>query len=263
MADTILAGRTAIITGSTSGIGAAMAELFSAEGANIVLNGIESVEHVAPQLQTLQHNGRRAIYHAADMRDPAHIADLIATAQREFGHIDILINNAGIQHKDRTEDFPHAKWQAVLDINLSAAFYAIQQVIPLMRACGFGRIINTASAHGLVASPEKSAYVAAKHGLIGLTKVVALENADTDITVNALCPGWVETDLVKRQVESLAEKQSTDYATAARNLVAEKQPNGQFATPEAIARAALHLADPANRYMTGTQLVVDGGWTAR
>ncbi len=260
---TTLAGLKAIVTGSTSGIGKAIAERLAREGANIVINGFGDAEAIEADRAALEQNhGIQAIYSDADMTKPDAIRAMMNETYERFGAIDILVNNAGIQHTDRIENFPDEKWDAIIAINLSSAFYTIKSAIPHMREKNFGRIVNIASAHGLVASPEKAAYVTAKHGIIGLTRVVALENATDNITVNAVCPGWVETPLVKQQIEARAEKNGTSYQEEAEKLVGEKQPNKRFQTPESIADAVMYFVKPDNQYNTGTVLTVDGGWTS-
>lgn len=257
-------GLNAVVTGSTGGIGKAVAHKLASRGCNIVINGIEKESDVIGDVNALAAEyGVTVRYSGADMRDPDQIAAMIKETHDALGTVDILVNNAGIQHKDRIENFPAAKWDAIIAINLSSAFYTMKAAVPLMRQKDFGRIVNIASAHGLRASPEKAAYVAAKHGIMGLGKVVALENADKNITVNTVCPGWVETPLVQKQIEDLAEKNGTDYKAEAEKLVGEKQPNKRFQTPECIGDAVLYFADPGNRFTTGAHLSVDGGWTAK
>lgn len=257
-------GRTAVVTGSTSGIGAAMAEAFAAEGANIVINGLGDAGAIEALRASLEEkHGIRAIYHGADMTKPAEIEDLIRTAEESLGSVDILVNNAGIQHTDPIEDFPVERWDAVIAINLSAAFHGMRAALPGMKKRGWGRIINIASAHGLVASVNKSAYVAAKHGIVGLTKVAALENAQSGVTCNAICPGWVKTALVVAQIEARAKANGTSIEDQTRALLLEKQPSGQFTTVEQLAGAAVFLCSDAASNMTGTTVTLDGGWTAQ
>jgi 3-hydroxybutyrate dehydrogenase len=210
-----------------------------------------------------QEFGVKVIYSGADMSRPAEIREIVRHAASEFGGLDILVNNAGIQYTETVDDFPEEKWDAILAINLSANFHAIKAALPYMKEKNWGRIINTASVHGLVGSANKSAYVAAKHGVIGLTKVVALENASTGITCNAICPGWVLTALVQRQIDDLAAKESISQAEAQARLVQAKQPSGNFATPEQIAELALFICSDAASEMRGTSFAIDGGWTAQ
>jgi 3-hydroxybutyrate dehydrogenase len=259
-----LKGKVALITGSTSGIGLAMARAFAAQGCDIMLNGLGDVAAIVRLREAIASEfGVRADYHGADMTRPAEIADLVAAAKARLGRLDILVNNAGIQHVAPIEDFPPERWDAIIAINLSSSFHTIHHALPIMKAAGWGRIINVASTHGLVASGQKTAYVAAKHGLIGLTKAVAIECADTGITCNAVCPGWVKTVLVDRQIEAHAKQRGISIEDAGRALIAEKQPQLQFTTPEQIAGLAVFLASDTASNMQGTQLVSDGGWTAQ
>jgi 3-hydroxybutyrate dehydrogenase len=260
----MLSGKTALVTGSTSGIGLAMARSLAGEGANIMLNGFgdpAAIEEIRTELA--QTHGVTVGYNGADMSRPDDIANLIGSTETEVGPIDILINNAGIQHTARIEEFPPEKWDAILAINLSSAFHTIRLAVPGMRERGWGRIINTASVHGLVASVDKAAYVAAKHGIIGLTKVVGLENAGTGVTCNAICPGWVRTPLIEQQIEALAKKNSMTIEEGAKLLLGVKQPSEQFVMPEQLGASVLYLCSSAAEQMTGTQLTIDGGWTAR
>jgi 3-hydroxybutyrate dehydrogenase len=256
----MLKGKTAVITGSTSGIGLGVAKRLAAQGANIVLNGFGDVEGPRAEVAAF---GVRVGYHGADMSKAAEIEALMAQAAKEFGGVDILVNNAGIQHVANVEDFAVEKWDAIIAINLSSAFHATRLAIPGMRARQWGRIINVASAHGLVASAQKSAYVAAKHGLVGFTKAVALETATTGITVNAICPGWVLTPLVQKQVDARALKEGVDDAEAKRRLLGEKQPSLQFTTPEQLGELAVFLCSAAADNVKGVAWNVDGGWTAQ
>jgi 3-hydroxybutyrate dehydrogenase len=259
-----LEGKAAIVTGSTSGIGKAIAEAFAAQGCNVMLNGFGDTAVIESQRVELAKKCNVAVaYHAADMAKPAEIADLVAKTKASFGSVDILVNNAGIQHVAPIESFPPEKWEAIIAINLSATFYAIHHALPVMKAAKWGRIINIASTHGLVASAQKVAYVAAKHGVVGLTKVVGMECADTGVTCNAICPGWVLTPLVQAQIEARAREQGIPVDQARRNLLAEKQPQLQFTTTEQIAGLALFLASDTASNMQGAQLVSDGGWTAQ
>ena len=218
----MLQGKTALVTGSTSGIGLGLAQALAAQGANIVMNGFGEVDAALAQVRAL---GVQVSYHGADMSKPAEIEDMVRHAQATFGGVDVLVNNAGIQHVARIENFPPERWDAVIAINLSSAFHASRMVLPGMRERNWGRIVNVASVHGLVASAEKSAYVAAKHGLVGLTKVTALENATTGVTCNAICPGWVLTPLVQKQVDAKAAALGISNEEAKRQLLAEKEPS--------------------------------------
>ncbi len=257
-----LEGKVAVVTGSTSGIGLGMASHFAKLGAQVVINGLGSDEMIASAIKSAS-GAKEAHYNGADMRDAAAIAAMITEAEDKFGAVDILVNNAGIQHVSRVEDFPAEKWNDVIAINLSSAFHAIKAALPGMQKRNFGRIINIASVHGQVGSVEKSAYVASKHGIIGLTKVVALENAEQQITCNTICPGWVRTPLVEAQIEALSAKEGVDVERAAKMLLAEKEPSLRFATPEQLAETAAFLCSDAASNMTGVNLTLDGGWTAR
>lgn len=260
----MLKHKTAIITGSTSGIGLGIARALAAQSCNIVLNGFgnpSDIETIRAQIE--QSNDVRAIHHSADLTQPDQIADLIATTVETFGGIDILCNNAGIQHTDPIDQFPAQKWDDILAVNLSAAFHAIRHALPCMKKTGWGRILNTASVHGLVASANKAAYVAAKHGLIGLTKVVALETAGTGITCNAICPGWAQTPLVETQIRARAKQLGADFAAGAKSLLSEKQPSGQFVQVEHIGQLAVFLCSDAAAQITGAALPIDGAWTAQ
>ena len=231
---------------------------------NIVLNGIEPEDQVDPIRRAIEADfGVKARYDRANLMDPAGVVSLMAGADERFGSVDVLVNNAGIQFVSPVEDFPDEKWQAILNLNLSAAFYAIKAAVPGMKKKGWGRIINIASAHGLVASPFKSAYVAAKHGLVGLTKAVALETATSRITCNAICPGWVLTPLVQRQVDARAAADGVPEPEARRRLLAEKQPSLQFTTPEQLGELAVFLCSPAGDNIRGTAFNIDGGWAAQ
>jgi 3-hydroxybutyrate dehydrogenase len=256
--------KTAIVTGSTSGIGLAVAHVLGARGCRLVLNSFsdEARDHELAGTLASQH-GVDACYVQADMSVPEQARSLVARAAERFGSVDILINNAGIQHVAPVEEFPIDKWNAIIAINLTAAFHTTAAAIPLMRKAGGGRIVNIASAHGLRASPFKSAYVAAKHGIVGLTKTVALELAEQKITCNAVCPGYVLTPLVARQIEDLAERQGIDRDTAARQDILVKQPTREFVTVEQVAEATAFLCSEAAASITGTTLSVDGGWTAQ
>jgi 3-hydroxybutyrate dehydrogenase len=260
----MLKGKTAIVTGSTSGIGLGIAAALAAEGCDIVLNGFgdpSEIERLRGDLAA--RGGGQAVYVPADMAKPAEIRDLVAAGERRFGAIDILVNNAGIQHVAKIVDFPEERWDAVIAINLSAAFHATKAVLPGMIARGWGRIVNIASAHGLVASAEKAAYVTAKHGLVGLTKVTAIETANQGITCNAICPGWVLTPLVQQQIAARAGAQGIAVEQASADLLREKQPMLAFTTPEKIAALALFLCGDAASTITGAALSIDGGWVAQ
>lgn len=259
----LLTGKVALVTGSTSGIGLGMAEALADQGANIVLNGFGDAQAIAQVEASLQARGVKTFYHGADMSKPAEIAALIKDAESAMGRIDVLVNNAGIQHVSPIEDFPIEKWDAVIAINLSSAFHTIRAALPGMKARGYGRIINIASAHGLVASVQKVAYVAAKHGLVGLTKVVALETAQTPITCNAICPGWVLTPLVQKQVDARAAHENIPLEQAKKALLMEKQPSGEFVTPEDLGAIAVFLCSPAANQVRGAAWNMDGGWAAQ
>ena len=256
----MLANKTALVTGSTSGIGLGIAKALAEQGANIVLNGFGDVDGPKAEIAAL---GVQVAYHGADMSKPAEIEAMMSFAAAEFGQVDILVNNAGIQHVARIENFPTEKWDAFIAINLSSAFHTTRHALPGMRARNWGRVINVASAHGLVASAQKSAYVAAKHGLVGFTKSAALESATTGITHNAICPGWVLTPLVQKQVDARAAAQGVSGDEAKRQLLAEKQPSLQFTTPEQLGDLAVFLCSPAADNVRGVAWAVDGGWTAQ
>ena len=256
----MLKGKTALVTGSTSGIGLGIARTLAAQGAQVMLNGFGDFE--AP-LAELRRAGSRVAYHGADMSQPAQIADMVRACEAEFGACDILVNNAGIQHVARVEDFPIERWDAIIAINLSSAFHTMRAALPGMKRRGWGRVINVASAHGLVASAQKSAYVAAKHGIVGLTKAAALENATTGVTVNAICPGWVLTPLVQAQVDARSAQAGVDQAEAKRQLLSEKQPSLQFVTVEQLAELAMFFCSPAADNIRGVAWNVDGGWVAQ
>jgi 3-hydroxybutyrate dehydrogenase len=256
----MLKGKTALVTGSTSGIGLGIAKALAAQGANIVLNGFGDVEGPKADIAAL---GVQVTYHGADMSKPAEIEAMIEHAKATFGGVDILVNNAGIQHVARVENFPIEKWDAIIAINMSSAFHATRLALPGMQANNWGRIINVASVHGLVGSAEKSAYVAAKHGVVGLTKVTALENATTGVTCNAICPGWVLTPLVQKQVDAKAAAQGISNADATKQLLGEKEPSMQFTTPEELGALAVFFCSPAGDNIRGVAWNMDGGWTAQ
>ena len=259
-----LAGRAAVVTGSTSGIGRAIAEAFAAEGAHVMLNGFGDAAEVEALRAGLERaHGVKARYHAADMTQPGEIEHMVATAQRDLGAVDILVNNAGVQFVAPIEAFPTEKWDWVIAINLSSVFHATRAALPAMQARGSGRIINIASAHGLVASPNKSAYVAAKHGVVGFTKVTALENAERGIRCNAICPGFVLTPLVQKQIDDIALARGISAERATRDYILAPQPTKEFVTVEQIASMAVYLASDAAAQINGASFSVDGGWTAR
>jgi 3-hydroxybutyrate dehydrogenase len=258
-----LHGRVAIVTGSTSGIGLGIAEALAARGAAVVLNGLGDAAAIeATRADLAERHGVDAVFHGADMTDAAAVADLVGATASRFGRVDILVNNAGIQHVAPVEEFPPAKWDAILAINLSSAFHTIRAAVPHMKREGWGRIVNVASAHGLVASPFKSAYVAAKHGLVGLTKTVALELAETGITVNAVCPGYVSTPLVEAQIEGQAKAHGIPREEVVKKIFLAKQPNKRFVTVEELGGTVAFLVSPDAASTTGATITVDGGWTA-
>lgn len=258
-----LKGKVALITGSTSGIGLGIARALAGAGAAVVLNGFGRADEIAKAQAGIEAGfGVSAGYSGADMSDPAAIASMIADALRDFGRLDIVVNNAGIQHVAPIAEFPIEKWNAILAINLSSAFHTARAALPAMRASGFGRIINIASAHGLVASPFKAAYVAAKHGIVGLTKTIALETAEENITCNAICPGYVYTPLVEAQIDGQARAHGISRDKVIRDILLAQQPNKRFATVEEIGALAVFLASDSGASITGTALPVDGGWTA-
>jgi 3-hydroxybutyrate dehydrogenase len=261
---TDLSGQVALITGSTSGIGQAMAEALAANGANIVLNGLgDAAEIEALRARIAADHGVEVRYHGANMLLPDEIADMVAYAERELGRLDILLSNAGIQHVSPVEDFPVAKWDAIIAINLTAVFHAARAAIPIMKRQGRGRIVNLASVHGLVASPFKSAYVAAKHGVIGFTKTLALEIAEAGITCNAICPGYVKTPLVENQIADTAKARGISEDEVVRDVMLAAQPTKQFVTFEQLAGALLYLVSDAGANANGTAITIDGGWTAK
>jgi 3-hydroxybutyrate dehydrogenase len=268
MLENMLRGKTALVTGSTSGIGLGIAKALADQGANIVMNGFGDV--AAPKAEIAaagSAHGIKVVHHNADMSKPGEIADMMTYAAGEFGLIDILVNNAGIQHVARIEDFPVEKWDAIIAINLSSAFHATRLALPSMQKAnggkGWGRIINVASAHGLVASAEKSAYVASKHAIVGLTKVIALENAKTGITCNAICPGWVLTPLVQKQLDDRSKAGNMTMEAATAQLLGEKEPSLQFTTPEELGALAVFFCSPAGNNVRGVAWNMDGGWVAQ
>jgi 3-hydroxybutyrate dehydrogenase len=258
-----LAGRVAVVTGSTSGIGLAIAKALAAAGADIVVNGLGDRSKIDIACDELAaDSGRTIVYDAANLADPVEARKLIVRSQWKFGKIDILVNNAGVQHVAHIENFPEDKWDAILALNLTAAFHTTKASIGAMKAAGFGRIINIASAHGLVASPFKSAYVAAKHGLVGLTKAVALEGAEFGVTCNAICPGYVWTPLVENQIADTQAARGLTRDDVIQNVLLAAQPTKRFAQADEIGALAAFLASDAGKSITGAALPVDGGWTA-
>ncbi|MFN0163681.1 MAG: 3-hydroxybutyrate dehydrogenase [Burkholderiales bacterium] len=259
----MLKGKVAIVTGSTSGIGLGIARALADDGADIMLNGFGDTAQISAAREDIARRGVKVDYHGADMTKPAEIADLIRQTVTRLGTPAILVNNAGIQHVALIEDFPIERWDAIIAINLSSAFHTMHHALPHMKKAGWGRVINIASAHGLVASAQKSAYVAAKHGIVGLTKAAALETAQTGITVNAICPGWVLTPLVQKQIDARAAATGIPEAQAKRELLAEKQPSFEFVTPEQLGALAVFLCSDAAAQIRGAAYAVDGGWTAQ
>jgi 3-hydroxybutyrate dehydrogenase len=260
----MLKGKNAVVTGSTSGIGLAMARALAKDGANIVINGFGDAKSIETERSTIEQQfGVKAIYSPADMSKPAEIAAMIKTAETTLGSVDVLVNNAGIQYVAPIEQFPIEKWDLIIAINLSAAFHATRAAVPGMKARKWGRIVNTASAHGLVASGEKAAYVTAKHGLVGLTKVVAIETANHGITCNAICPGWVLTPLVEQQIVARAKASGKSVEAEKLAMLAEKQPMHAFTTPESIGALAVFLCSDAAATITGSAYSIDGGWVAQ
>lgn len=259
-----LKGKSAVVTGSSSGIGLGIARALAGQGANIMLNGFgdtqETIDRLKKEISAL---GVKVEYSPADVGNPAQISEMIETATKAFGSVDILVNNAGIQFVSPIDEFPIEKWNAVIATNLSSVFFSSRAAIPAMRKKGWGRIINIASAHGLVGSASKSAYVAAKHGVVGFTKVTGLELAGTGVTANAICPGWVLTPLVQKQIDAIAAKEGLTIAQASEKLLEEKQPSKQFVTPEQIGKLILFLCSDGADQITGSAQSIDGGWVAR
>jgi len=260
----MLNGKVALVTGSTSGIGLGVARALAAQNANIVLNGFGDAGEIEALRKGLEDEFKiRAIYIAADVSKPDDINAMIGKATSDLGGVDILVNNAGIQHVAPIQNFPPDRWDAIIAINLSSAFHAVRATLPQMLDRNWGRIINIASAHGLVASVQKVGYVAAKHGLVGLTKVVALETAKSGVTCNAICPGWVLTPLVQKQIDARAANEGVSVDDAKIELLAEKQPSLEFVTPEQIGALSVFLCSEAASQIRGAELSIDGGWTAQ
>jgi 3-hydroxybutyrate dehydrogenase len=263
MPDYGLKGQAAVVTGSTSGIGQAMARALAIEGVDVMLNGFGDLDRIeADRAELASDTGARVLYHGADMTRPREIADLVETAHREFGRLDILLNNAGIQHVAPIEEFPIEKWDQIIAINLTSAFHATRAAIPIMKAQGRGRIVNLASAHGLVASPFKSAYVAAKHGIVGFTKSAALELARAGVTVNAICPGYVKTPLVEAQIADQAKARGIPPDRVIEDVILAAQPNKTFVDYPNLSGLLLYLVSDMGASATGAAFAVDGGWTA-
>jgi len=256
-------GKVALVTGSTSGIGLGIAQSLARQGVHLMLNGFGDAEAAKAAVLAVALSGVRVDYHGADMSRPDQIENLIRHTEASFGRLDILVNNAGIQHVAPIEEFPVERWDAVIAINLTSAFHTTRLALPGMRARNWGRVLNIASAHGLVASANKSAYVAAKHGLVGMTKSVALETATTGITVNAICPGWVLTPLVQKQVDARAAAEGVSVEEAKKALLGEKQPSLQVTTPEQLGELAVFLCSEAASNIRGAAINVDGGWVAQ
>ena len=260
----MLKGKSAIVTGSTSGIGLAIARSLAAEGANVMLNGFGPADEIKSVRARLEReHGVRVVYSGADMLHPGQIHAMVVEAAQIFGSVDLLVNNAGIQHVAPVDEFPPDKWDAILAVNLSSAFHTIRAALPAMKAKGWGRIVNIASAHGLVASPFKSAYVAAKHGLVGLTKTVALETAGKGITCNAICPGYVLTPLVEKQINDQAKAHDIARDEVIAKVILERQPSKAFVRVEEVSALAVFLCSEAAASITGASLSIDGGWTAQ
>lgn len=258
-----ISGKVALVTGSTSGIGLGIAQSLARQGVHLMLNGFGDAEAAKAAVRGVAPTGVRVEYHGADMSKPSEIEDLVRSTQATFGQLDILVNNAGIQHVAPIEEFPVDRWDAIIAINLTSAFHTTRLALPGMKARQWGRVLNIASAHGLVASANKSAYVAAKHGLVGMTKSVALETATTGVTANAICPGWVLTPLVQKQVDARAAAEGVSIEDAKKALLGEKQPSLQFTTPEQLGELAVFLCSEAAANIRGAAINVDGGWVAQ
>ena len=260
----MLKGKAALVTGSTSGIGLATARALAQDGANVMLNGFGDKAEIDKIRADVEKDfGVKARYSPADMTNPVEIADMVRAVEKEFGALDVLVNNAGIQHVANIEDFPIEKWDAIIAINLSSSFHTIRTAVPGMKKRKWGRIINIASAHGLVASTQKVAYVSAKHGLVGLTKVVAMETANAGVTCNAICPGWVLTPLVQQQIDARAKASGKSVRDEEIALLSEKQPMHQFTKPESIGALTVFLCSDAAATITGSAYSIDGGWVAQ
>lgn len=257
-----LAGKTAVITGSTSGIGLGIAKALGQTGANVVMNGFGDSEDIEAKRQDIEKSGVKALYHPADMTKPDEISDLVQTAAKEFGSVDILVNNAGIQFVSPVDEFPEDKWNSIIAINMNSSFHASKAAIPHMKEKGWGRIVNIASAHGLVASPFKSAYVTAKHGIMGMTKTIALEVAQQGITCNAICPGYVKTPLVENQIADTAKARGISEEEVVNDVMLKAQWTKKFVTIEQVAGTAVFLCSETAENITGIALPIDGGWTA-
>ena len=259
----MLKGKSVVVTGSTSGIGLGIARSFAAEGASIMLNGLGDAAEIEELRAGIEADFKvKAVYSPADMTCPAEIADMIAQARRELGSVDVLVNNAGIQYVAPVDEFPPEKWDQIIAVNLTAAFHTTRAAVPMMKANRWGRIINIASAHGRIASPFKSAYIAAKHGIVGLTKTVALETAEQGITCNAICPGWVITPLVDKQIDAQAAAHKMPRDDVIRKVILERQPTKEFVKIEEVAALAVFLASDSAASITGASMPIDGGWVA-
>lgn len=260
----MLHGKTAIVTGSTSGIGQAIAKALAKQGCNVMINGLGDAAKIEEERAAIEkETGSKIAYHGADMTKPDQIADMVATTKSTFGSVDIIVNNAGIQHVAPVEDFPPEKWDQIIAINLTSAFHMTRHAIPLMKETGWGRVINIASAHALVASPFKSAYVAAKHGIMGFTKTIALEVAEKNITVNAICPGYVKTPLVENQIADTAKARGMTEEQVVSDVILGAQPTKKFTTIEQIGDLTVFLCSDAAENITGSALQIDGGWVAK
>jgi len=260
----MLKGLSAVVTGSTSGIGLGIATVLASKGTNLVINGFGEAAAIEATRASLEaQHGVKVVYSGADISKPDDVKAMIDLCVESFGAVDILVNNAGIQYTESVEDFPLERWNAIIAINLSGVFFGAQAALPHMKAKGFGRIINIGSVHGLIGSTHKVAYVAAKHGVVGMSKVIALETAGTGVTCNTICPGWVHTPLVQKQIEAIAADEGITIEAASEKLLIEKQPSKQFATPEQMGELAAFLSSEAAGQITGVAIPVDGGWTAQ